>query len=183
MPNRKSPFHRGEQEIQDRLGIRDKMETLGSRVIRDFMSEQHQEFFAQLPLLMVGTVDACGRPWASVLAGRPGFVRAIDPRTLQVTARPIYGDPLGKALLDGADIGVLGLEFETRRRNRANGKIARASGGAFEIRVMQSFGNCPKYIQARGCHVTDEIANIGDKRAVNRGNRLCMTIRSPQMLR
>ena len=61
MPNGKSPFHRGEQKIQTRLGVRDKMEALGRRVIRDFMPEQHQEFFAQLPLLMVGTVDACGR--------------------------------------------------------------------------------------------------------------------------
>ena len=172
MPNGKSLFHRGEQAIQARLGVRDKMEVLGRRVIRDSMPQQHQEFFAQLPLLMVGTVDACGRPWASVLAGNPGFVRAIDPRTLEVTARPIYGDPLGKALLDGADIAVLGLEFETRRRNRANGKIARARGGVFEIRLMQSFGNCPKYIQARGYQLTDDIANIGDKRAVNRGNAL-----------
>ena len=172
MPKRKSPFHRGEQKIQARLGVREKMEALGSRNIRDFMPKQHQEFFAQLPLLMVGTVDACGRPWASVLAGKPGFVRATDPRTLTVKARPIYGDPLDKALVDGANIGVLGLDFETRRRNRANGKIVRTSGELFEIRVMQSFGNCPKYIQARGCQVTDDVANIGDKRVVNRGNAL-----------
>ncbi len=88
MSNGKSPFHRGEKRIQSRLGIHDKMEALGSRVIRDFMPDQHQEFFARLPLLIVGTVDACGQPWASVLAGKPGFVRAIDPRTFEVTARP-----------------------------------------------------------------------------------------------
>ncbi len=172
MSNGKSPFHRGEKLIQSRLGIQGKMEALGSRVIRDFLPDQHQEFFARLPLLMVGTVDACGRPWASVLAGEPGFIRAIDPTTLEVTARPIYGDPLGKALIDGADIGVLGLELETRRRNRANGKIARASEKAFEIRVVQSFGNCPKYIQARQYNITDDIMNIGEKRVVNRGAAL-----------
>ncbi len=148
------------------------MEALGSRVIRDFMPDQHQEFFARLPLLIVGTVDACGQPWASVLAGKPGFVRAIDPRTLEVTARPIYGDPLAKALVDGADIGVLGLEFDSRRRNRANGKIANPREDAFEIRVAQSFGNCPKYIQARQYRFTDDIMNIGNKRVVNRGTTL-----------
>ncbi len=172
MPNGKSPFHRGEKRIQARLGIQDKMEALGRRVIRDLMPEQHQEFFAGLTLLIVGTVDSCGRPWASVLAGKPGFVRAIDPRTLGVTARPIYGDPLGKALADGADIGVLGLEFETRRRNRANGKIARVTEEGFEIRVVQSYGNCPKYIQARQHQFTDDIVNIGNRRVVNRGTAL-----------
>ncbi len=117
MPNSKTPFHRGEIEIQSRLGIREKMEEKGRRMIRDHMPDQHQEFFAQLPLLMVGTVDACARPWASLLAGKPGFVRAIDPSKLEVRARPIYGDPLQKALVDGAHIGALGLDFETRRRN------------------------------------------------------------------
>ena len=172
MANGMSPFHRGEKRIQARLGVQDKMEALGSRVIRDFMPEQHQEFFAQLPLLMVGTVDDCGRPWASILIGKPGFVRATDLRTLEVTARPIYGDPLGKALVDGADIGVLGLEFETRRRNRANGKIAHANEEAFEIRVAQSFGNCAKYIQTRQYQFTDDSMNIQDKKVVNRGTAL-----------
>ena len=172
MTNRKSPFHRGEKKIQARLGIQDKMEALGGRVIRDVMPEQHQAFFAQLPLLIVGTVDDCGRPWASALTGNPGFVRAIDPKTLEVTARPVYGDPLGKALIDGADIGVLGLEFETRRRNRANGKIVRTSEYGVEIGVAQSFGNCPKYIQTRQHQFADDSMGNQDKKVVKRGTAL-----------
>jgi uncharacterized protein len=49
----------------------------------------------------------------------------------------------------GAPIGLLGIELPTRRRNRANGRVARAAGGGFELAVQQSFGNCNKYIQAR----------------------------------
>ncbi len=45
-----SPFHRGEQELQLRLGMRDKMERLGLRMIRDHMPDEHREFFSQLPL-------------------------------------------------------------------------------------------------------------------------------------
>ena len=105
MPDRGSPFHRGEEAIQSRLGLREKMQPIGRKMIRDHMPPQHQEFFAQLPLFMVGSVDAAGRPWASVLAGPPGFLRARDPQTLEVMARPIYGDPLNAALMEGADIG------------------------------------------------------------------------------
>jgi predicted pyridoxine 5'-phosphate oxidase superfamily flavin-nucleotide-binding protein len=68
-----SPFHEGEREIQERLGIRDKMETFGRRVIREHLPDQHREFYASLPFVLVGTVDGRGRPWASIVAGPPGF--------------------------------------------------------------------------------------------------------------
>ena len=167
-----SPFHRGEQALQSRLGIREKMEQVGRKLIRDHMLAEHQEFFEQLPLLIVGTVDAAGRPWASVLAGPPGFLRAVDAQTLRVTARPIYGDPLSKALVDGADIGALGLEFHTRRRNRVNGRVARASDEGFDIRVAQSFGNCPQYIQARELDLRVGPETIRTKRPVHCGHAL-----------
>jgi len=51
---------------------------------------------------------------------------------------------------DGAPVGGLGIELSTRRRNRINGGIENCIiGEGFSIRVQQSFGNCPKYIQAR----------------------------------
>ncbi len=90
MSEAKSPFHRGEKEIQSRLGIEEKMEGLSRRMIRDDMPEEHQEFFARLPLLIVGTIDPVGRPWASALAGEPGFVRAPRKRrSIFTTGTPI----------------------------------------------------------------------------------------------
>ena len=47
----------------------------------------------------------------------------------------------------GKAIGLLGLEMHTRRRNRANGVITSAERGRLHIRVVESYGNCPKYIQ------------------------------------
>ena len=49
----------------------------------------------------------------------------------------------------GSSIGLLGLEMHTRRRNRANGIIVRAEPNRLHVHVMESFGNCPKYIQVR----------------------------------
>ncbi len=145
----RSPFHRGEIAIQSRLGVRDKIAQIGRRIIRDFMPDEHRALFAQLPFLVIGSVDDAGRPWASLVTGPPGFVSSPDPRTLVVRAHPLDGDPLAGTLAAGAAIAVLGIELPTRRRNRANGVVTSVASGEFRIAVHESFGNCPKYIQTR----------------------------------
>ena len=54
--------------------------------------------------------------------------------------------------LDGAQLGLLGIQPHTRRRNRMNGTVTAVDDGGFTVQVGQSFGNCPKYIQAREPH-------------------------------
>ncbi|MGA9867581.1 MAG: pyridoxamine 5'-phosphate oxidase family protein [Acetobacteraceae bacterium] len=137
-----SPFHAGEREIQSRVGVRERMDQRGARAIRDFMPEQHRSFFAFLPLLFMATATPEGWPVATALAGAAGFVASPAPTTLRI-AREASG------LTRGAPIGVLGIDFSTRRRNRANGRIAAIFPGGFDIAVEQSFGNCDQYIQAR----------------------------------
>ena len=144
-----NPFHAGERAVHDRLGIRDRMVGLGQRVIRTAMPEQHQRFFEQLPFMLAGSVDGAGRPWASVLVGQPGFVQAPGPKRLDFHTRPIPGDPLADGLVPGAQLGFLGIELHTRRRNRVNGHVVALGAGGFSIEVDQSVGNCPQYIQGR----------------------------------
>lgn len=142
-------FHAGERAVQARAGVEGRMAQLGPRVIRDFMPGQHQVFFEQLPFLIAGTVDADGQPWASVLAQPPGFIGSPDPWHLKVAAQPLQGDPLNHTLANGAAIGLLGIEPHTRRRNRVNGVVRDMGAAGFTVELSQSFGNCPKYIQAR----------------------------------
>ena len=144
-----SPFHPGEQAIQEKLGGRDRTEALGRRMIRDFLPEQHQQFYAQLSYFLVGTVDASGCPWVSIVVGEPGFISTPSDRTLQIAAQPLFGAPLAKHLAVGLEIGFLGIELHTRRRNRVNGVVGAITSDGFDVEVRQTFGNCPKYIQAR----------------------------------
>lgn len=168
-----SPFHAGEQAIQSRVGSRDRVEESGRRLIRDYMPDQHRQFFAQLPLFFVATVDARGRPWASPLVGTPGFLHSPAPQLLHVAAQPLCGEPLNETLCDGARIGGLGIEFHTRRRNRVNGTVALdLDGVGFTLRVTQSFGNCPQYINARQCHLVSRPSHNRQPELVQRGDRL-----------
>jgi len=148
-PRVESPYHAGEQAVQARAGVRERAERAGRRMIRDFMPDQHRELFERLPYLLVGSIDDRGRPWASILVGWPGFIATPDARTMTIAARPAPGDPLAVNLRPGAPVGLLGIELDTRRRNRMNGTVTGVGAGSFSVRVGQSFGNCPQYIQAR----------------------------------
>ena len=143
-----TPFHDGERRVQDRAGTRARMDVAGPRLIRDHMPDQHRELFEKLPFLVAGVSDASGQPWATVLAGAPGFV-ATTPREMRIAALPADVDPVREALTPGAAIGLLGIELETRRRNRMNGIVHAVGDAGFVVDVVQSFGNCPKYIQIR----------------------------------
>jgi predicted pyridoxine 5'-phosphate oxidase superfamily flavin-nucleotide-binding protein len=147
--NDAEPWHAGERAMQQRAGMRERLAQVGVGVLRGYMPEQHRKFFAQLPFLVAGTVDAAGQPWASALANPPGFIESPDPRHLVVHVLPPPGDPLVENMRPGAAIGLLGIEPHTRRRNRMNGVVESVGGESFSVRVSQSFGNCPKYIQAR----------------------------------
>jgi predicted pyridoxine 5'-phosphate oxidase superfamily flavin-nucleotide-binding protein len=125
------------------------MAEVGPKVIRDFMPDQHRLFFEQLPFVVVGSLDAEQRPWASILAGLPGFVTSPHPRLLEIETNPLPGDPLAAALAVGNTLGLLGIELPTRRRNRANGHIVARDQAGFALHVRESFGNCPQYIQRR----------------------------------
>ncbi|MGX9355493.1 FAD-binding oxidoreductase [Roseobacteraceae bacterium S113] len=133
--------------MQRRVGKRDDMEPIGRSFVRPFMPDQHRAFFENLPSIVIGSVDERGWPWASMLAGRPGFMRAPTARRPEINAAPIPGDPLAQALKRGALVGTVGLELHTRRRNRLNARVLAYDGQKITLSATQSFGNCPQYIQ------------------------------------
>jgi uncharacterized protein len=139
-----SPFHEDEIAAQLRAGV-----TVDGAGIRPFMPEQHRAFFAGLRYVFVSVPDREGWPLATMLSGPAGFVQAASPTALRVAATPGPHDPAAGGFLVGNEIGVLGLDLATRRRNRANGRIAAIDRSGFSVTVAQSFGNCAQYIQTR----------------------------------
>ena len=144
-----APFHAGEIAVQTRAGVREKAEIGGRRGIRRYLPEQHRQFFAQLPFMVLGGIDASGQPWATLRVGDPGFVSSPDPSVLRIAGDMLRGDPLAGGWRGGAWLGGLGIELPTRRRNRINGLVTAERDGVLTVQVKQSFGNCAKYIQSR----------------------------------
>lgn len=138
-----APFHADESAAQALAGGGPK-----GTGIRAFMLEQHRTFFAALPYAFVATLDADGWPIATLLTGNPGFLEPLDPVTLRAHTLPAADDPANGTIRIGQEIGLLGIDFGNRRRNRANGVVSHVDTG-FTIAIQHSFGNCPQYIQRR----------------------------------
>ncbi len=153
-----SPYHQGEREVQERVGSREIAERLGKRMIRGFLPDQHRELFAQLPFVILGSVSGAGDLTASVIAGEPGFISTPTDRSIRFGVLPSQDDPLHANLVVGAQLGILGIELPTRRRNRANGVVTAVDETGFLLSVDQSFGNCPKYIHPRNLLASAELA-------------------------
>lgn len=132
-----APFHDGELRAQALAGV-----SSSGNGIRPFMPDQHRDFFAALPFVLAGTVEADGRPRARVLSGAPGFIGSPDPATLRIGGG-------ADGLCPGQAIGLLGIDFGTRRRNRVNGVVRSAGAGELLLDVHESFGNCPQHIVVR----------------------------------
>jgi hypothetical protein len=150
-----SPFHHGEQKVQERLGVRD-IEAWARKVVLDHLSDQHRDFYTSLPFLVVSARDGKGRPWVTLLDGPDGFVSSVNPRHLVVESKPVQGDALEGSFGIGTDAGIVGIELATRRRNRVNGRVTANDSGTISFRVDQSFGNCPQYIREREWRRVDD---------------------------
>ena len=142
----KSPYHEGELEIQSKAGVEDAASRVG-RSIHSLMPPVARDFLSLQPMAILGSVGSDG-VWSSLVSGEPGFLRALDERTLEVSALPLLQDPLLQNLQGNNDVGLLAIDFAQRKRMRVNGK-AQVLAGGLRIHVAQAYANCPKYIQSR----------------------------------
>ncbi len=142
-------FHEGELRLQEQTGMREKIAKVTKVMMRDSMPDQHRQFFEGLEYIFLGTIDKHGLPHASIVTGPEGFAHSPDPKTLMIQISNRNEKAAFEGLVIGQSIAVLGLDLSNRRRNRMHGRIAALSEHFITITVVQSYGNCPKYISLR----------------------------------
>ncbi|PKH88560.1 pyridoxamine 5'-phosphate oxidase family protein [Colwellia sp. Bg11-28] len=144
-----SSWHQGELAVQQRAGTDERMAEIGPKFIREFMPQQHRDFFQSLSMIFVGYTGHCSNAYASVLFGAPGFIQSPTETELVMNTQSTIGDFIIEDLREGDHIGLVGIEFDTKRRNRINGIITDINQKNIKVKVLQSYGNCPKYIQPK----------------------------------
>lgn len=142
-------YHEGELEIQRRAGTSDLAARV-SRIIGDSVPPVAAEFLAARPFVITATIEA-GHVVASIVTGEPGFARAESPRRVLVTPEGGDVNEILKNVAAGGDIGLLAIDFATKRRMRING-TAHVEGNAVAIDTREVYSNCPQYIRPREAH-------------------------------
>lgn len=143
-----SVYHPGELAVQARAGVREMADRIG-RSIASTIPPAARNFLRSQPLIVLGSVDQEQRVWASLLTGTPGLAQVLDENRVQLDARPPAGDSLLANLATNSQVGLIAIEFATRRRMRLNGKAEIGADGTITVHAQQVYSNCPKYIQAR----------------------------------
>ena len=137
-----------ELAVQERAGVQNDASRLG-KGIRSALQPAQQDFLREQRLAVASSVDAHGRVWASLLTGEPGFLQAVDERTVFIDTTPTVGDPLWTNLQEKGPLGLLAINPALQKRVRVNGIGERRPEGGLSLHVQQAFGNCPRYIQVR----------------------------------
>ena len=143
-----SVYHDGEKTVQSLAGRQFEAAQL-SGMIRPTLVLASKRFLESQHLAVVGTVDAVGRVWASLLTGSPGFLQARSERLIQIDAAPVPDSPLDEALKVGTPCGLLTIDLGSRVRLRLNGTAVRVAYNSIELALRQVYFNCPQYIQRR----------------------------------
>ena len=145
------PFHEGERYVQERAGERDVALRVGG-IVGPEIPARAVPFLAGQRMLVVGSVDTRGDLWASILFGAPGLASTPDRRSVVLDRTRIDTDPAEPVwgnLQAGAEVGLLAIELQSRRRLRINGIVNALDDRRVEVTVREAFPNCPKYIQRR----------------------------------
>lgn len=140
-------YHSGEKEVQERAGVRHFSERVAG-AIRQEIPEIAQSFLAVQSYVFMSMLDSKRQPWATLLFGAAGFLSAPDEKTVEIRASLISGDSLEGCLKPGLPVGLLAIDFSTRKRVKIKGKILQATD-PIQIKVERVYSLCPKYIQKR----------------------------------
>lgn len=149
------PNHRSLQDRFDTRRIADKIEAIA---VQPELSESDRAFVESRDMFWLSTVDDQGRPTVSYKGGDPGFVKAVDGKTL---AFPCYDGngmffSMGNIVGNGK-VGMLFMDFERPFRLRVQGTATIADDDPLtrdfkeslmvvRVAVSEVFPNCPRYV-------------------------------------
>lgn len=147
--------HRLLQQEFESTKLADRVKEL---IVLPEISAEHKAFIESRDMFFLTTIDHRGYPTCSYKGGAPGFVKALDDKTLAFPSYDGNGMFLSMGNIEANNkIGMLLIDFETPHRVRIHGTagidkqdplIQEFPGATLLVRVLitEIFVNCPRYI-------------------------------------
>src|SRR5580765_920819 len=102
-------YHEGEITVQRRAGTFDAADLESNGLSTEF-DARAASFLSSQRWAVIAAVDRQHLPWVSLLHGKPGFLQVRNPRTLNINAALLPGDPLAESFREEAEVGMLVLD-------------------------------------------------------------------------
>jgi len=165
------PWHGGEVQMHHALHVPEM-----DNPAVPMLSAQAANMLQHGSLLALGTVDDTGRPWTTLWGGDSGFAQRVGQNIIGIrTPVAVKHDPIVEILLgkrangdvvreegNGRMVAGLAIDLEARKRVKLNGRMIAGALGLREVgadddqgeiqlavKVEQSLGNCPKYLNSK----------------------------------
>ena len=133
-------FHEGEEKMRSLLHVPN-----GDNPTSPGLSPYAKTLLHISSILALGTLDADGRPWTTLLGGEPGFVRSLGQSIVGVkTLADRRFDPVIGLLLgdkedgevhggegNGRVVSALGIDLGTRNRVKLSGVMVAGAFGQY----------------------------------------------------
>ncbi len=151
-------YHNGEIEVQKRTG-EEAIARRNGRVIQHGVIPKAIPFIQDQTMLVLASIDTQKQPWVSILFGEPGFINANETQITINLNKTVNNssDIFWQNMESQKQVGLLVIEFSSRRRMRANGFFSHTDKNHIVIHVDYSYPNCPKYIQRRQLRFSQEV--------------------------
>jgi uncharacterized protein len=145
-------YHDGMRAMQDRFDTRRLADRLEERTYHQSLSGGDRAFVESASMFFLATVDTDGHPDVSYKGGVPGFVRAVDDRTLAFPSYDGNGQfrSLGNIVVN-PHVALLFVDFERPNRMRVTGRASLQDGSEDSdalvvVEIDQIWPNCPRYV-------------------------------------
>jgi predicted pyridoxine 5'-phosphate oxidase superfamily flavin-nucleotide-binding protein len=106
------PGSHGEHELQERYGTTARAQAFYDHQVLDYLNPVMREFIGRQEMVFIATADSQGKCDTSFRAGSPGFVHALDEKTL------VYPEYRGNGVMaslgnitENPHIGLLFIDF------------------------------------------------------------------------
>ena len=147
-----------QRAFQDRFDTRRLADKVEAIAVHSEVGEMASAFIESRDMFWLSTIDTEGRPTVSYKGGDPGFVRALDAKTIVF---PLY-DGNGMFYSAGnisakSKIGMLFMDFERPNRLRVQGIASVTENDPLidqfheavllvRVKVTEVWPNCPRYV-------------------------------------
>ncbi|KAK4579938.1 hypothetical protein LTR86_000139 [Recurvomyces mirabilis] len=168
------PWHEGEEQMQRAM----KVPSLDNPTVPT-LSPQLSNHLKIAPTIAIGTLDKEGRPWTTLWGGEKGMSQSLGGGIIgiktAVTGKydPVVEELVGKEATGevvreegkGRMVGGLTIDLATRKRVKLFGRMIAGALSEREdeitghndsvaevqlvLKIEQSLGNCPKYLNSR----------------------------------